>query len=146
MDNVLWIQSRGQSQATYKEKRSLGAEMDCNQCTFLVPRAMGSDDICSVDLKLLWWVTAICLLILQLPILFEWESLYCTYSVSVSLLHVGWGWEKITFLFFIHIYRETEMLFPKNYTWRNLFSSALKLDEKILILKPWLGTGPDVIK
>lgn len=36
---------------SYKGKHSLGAEMDCNQCTFLVPRAMGSGDICSVDLK-----------------------------------------------------------------------------------------------
>lgn len=36
---------------SYKGKRSLGAETDYNQCTFLVPSAMGSSDICSVDLK-----------------------------------------------------------------------------------------------
>lgn len=36
---------------SYKGKHSLGAEMDYNQCTFLVPSAMGSSDICSVNLK-----------------------------------------------------------------------------------------------
>lgn len=37
---------------------------------------------------------------------------------------------------------ETEMLHPKNYAWRNVFSFGLSLDEEILILRN--GPGPDV--
>lgn len=104
----------------------------------LVHRAVGIDDISSVDFKVVmdkWLLGA------SYPCFWN-EKVYFSYPVSISpLCWLTVGEERRHLFGFYSYISEVKVLDPKNCVWRNLFSSWLNVDKDILVLK----AGPDAV-